>query len=124
MQDLVVSAGFDCKIMLCKDSGEVVSGVNLEDIFVNGGFNPPHVYGLSVKDSLEAFALGNGNLCVFEQRDRLVGIKNFKAHEERVMCVNFCRFGDLIASACNSDLAVWRDEEVKRVALACKVTKI
>jgi len=121
MQDLIVSAGFDCKVMLSQTDGEVVSGVNLEDIFANRGFNPPHVYGLSVKENLVAFALGNGNLCVFEHRDRLVGTRNFKAHEERVMCVNFCRFGDLIVSASNSDLAFWRENEVKRVGLGCKV---
>lgn len=110
--------------MMYKDCGEAVSGVNLEDIFVNQGFNPPHVYGLSVRGSSVAFALGNGNLCVFEYRDRLVGVRNFNAHDQRVMCVNLCKFGDVIVSACNSDLAFWRGEDVKRVALLCKVIQI
>jgi len=107
--------------MLIDLNGETVSGISLEDIFPSQGFNPPHVYDLDCKDNSAAFALGSGNVCVFEYRDKLVGTRSIKAHEQRVVCVALAKFDDLGISADCAELSFWKDEVVKKVLLENKV---
>ena len=124
LDSFIVSGGFDCRIMLLDLSGATVSGISLEDIFPSQGFNPPHVYDLDCKGNQVAFALGSGNVCVFEYRDRLVGTKSVKAHEQRVVCVALAKFDDLGISADCAELSFWRDDVVKKVLLENKVLAI
>jgi hypothetical protein len=119
----LISAGFDCKVILHDIHGSVVSELSLTEVFGGGGINPPHVYCMSRKgeEPEVAVGVGNGWVCVFGARGKLVGIKNWEAHNERVMCCSYCGYNGMLATACNRDFAVWADGLVKRIALDEKV---
>jgi hypothetical protein len=123
-EDLIVSGGFDCRVMLTGLNGEIISGVSLEDLFPSQGFNPPHVYAISCRQREVAFALGNGNVCVFEYGERLTGKVTVQAHQQRVMALALVKFDDFGISADVDEICFWKEKVFKKVVLAQKVSAI
>lgn len=91
------------------------------DFFDNTSFNPPHVYTISTKGNEAAVGLGNGNICIFECEDKVVGKNRWEAHEDRLMCCAWAKFNDMLITASFNDLALWNYSLVKRVSLENKV---
>lgn len=120
-ENLLVSGGFDCKLTLTDLIGNVISDLSMNDVFGNTGVNPPHIYCICKNEDEIAVGLGNGSICIFEVEGKLIGKKNWEAHNERVMCCSYSKGNNMLATACNSDLALWRESLVKRIKLENKV---